>query len=197
MNYNSRYHRHSAASSSRDRRINSSVNRKPFHNLSRSDSNNSTYYDPTHNNRACHPTTHHRRVRFIDEIVPGVIPSSNHNVVTRTILRPRTTSREKDLLFYNSEDYAFFALENYYSKLEEETICLGSECEVIKTFDDGESFGWGDYMDYGSGGGSSWNEEEEEENDENEYGQWIVDAPEEEEIGNTIRKVKKLYDLHS
>lgn len=80
--------------------------------------------------------------------------------------------------------------------MEEDIINLGSECEVIKTFDDEESFGWGDYMDYGSGGGSSWNEEEEEENDENEYGQWIVDAPEEEEIGNTIRKVKKLYDLH-
>jgi len=56
----------------------------------------------------------HRRVRFVDE-VQGLPPQ---HLVTRIEFRPRTMADEKSSLYYNSKDYAFFALEDYYYQLE-------------------------------------------------------------------------------
>lgn len=89
----------------------------------------------------CHRRSNQRRVSFIDEVL-------GHSVVTHTSYRPKTTIEEKPLLYYNSCDYDFFALEAYYEEanaLQEEEALLRCRSTVTT-----KSFGWEDYMSFDS-----------------------------------------------
>eukprot|EP00584_Thalassiosira_punctigera_P011404 CAMPEP_0172565024 /NCGR_PEP_ID=MMETSP1067-20121228/106649_1 /TAXON_ID=265564 ORGANISM="Thalassiosira punctigera, Strain Tpunct2005C2" /NCGR_SAMPLE_ID=MMETSP1067 /ASSEMBLY_ACC=CAM_ASM_000444 /LENGTH=139 /DNA_ID=CAMNT_0013355829 /DNA_START=21 /DNA_END=437 /DNA_ORIENTATION=- len=59
-----------------------------------------------------------KRVCFIDEA--GSSPQRQHRrgLVTSTAYRPPTTSEERRTLYYTSQDYALFALEDHYHQLE-------------------------------------------------------------------------------
>ena len=55
-----------------------------------------------------------QRVRFIDEVFGMATP---RHVVTDTHYRPVTKEEDKTLLYYSSEDYAQFAIEDWREKL--------------------------------------------------------------------------------
>ena len=89
-----------------------------------------------HRNNYVGATARRRRVCFIDE-VSRLTPQG---LVTSTAFRPPTTAKEKSLLYYTSQEYAFFALEDYYWQVDM------IQCQS-------KGFGWEDCMvcegDYG------------------------------------------------
>mmetsp|Transcript_34232 Transcript_34232/g.55904 ORF Transcript_34232/g.55904 Transcript_34232/m.55904 type:complete len:172 (-) Transcript_34232:68-583(-) len=105
--------------------------------------NNGEFFRQLRNNDVG-ATTRHRRVCFIDE-VSRLTPQG---LVTSTAFRPPTTAKEKSLLYYTSQEYAFFALEDYYWQVEM------IQCQS-------KGFGWEDCMVYeGDYGHQIHNEEE-------------------------------------
>lgn len=105
----------------------------------------------------------HRRVCFIDEVL-GLPP---HHLVTSTTFRPTTTIEEKSILYYNSMDYAFFALEDYYFEVE-----VMQKCQS-------KGLSWEDCLVYDGDFGHDNEFLNEEKTHE----------------GGMIRKVKTLHDL--
>eukprot|EP01083_Nonionella_stella_P097868 275163_1 len=147
-----------------------------------------------------------RRVRFVDEVaISGVVPSSKSkrsSLITSTKYRPRTRLQDKHKLYYDSQDYAFFALEDYYAQLqfkedEEETINIGiglfpgsrkRHCQEIKTF------GWEDYMNIDL----RFKGDDGENNCHDNIG--IIDDQMNtgtDTGGSAMHKVKTLHNLHS
>ena len=84
-----------------------------------------------------------RRVRFIDEC--GVLDRAD--IVTSIAFRPSTAPEEKDLLYYNSEDYLAFAHEDYYYRGEREDALLWKRQERYE-FEQELNIGWEDLMAY-------------------------------------------------
>lgn len=110
-------------------------------------------------------TRRSRRVCFIDTVsIPG--PIRQRELVTRTAYRPSTTAEEKHLLYYSSQDYAFFALEDYYYKIEKTSH---QSCRAPKVL------GWEDCMVY--------------------EGDYEDELCTEEETTRTLRKVKTCHEL--
>mmetsp|Transcript_20390 Transcript_20390/g.33062 ORF Transcript_20390/g.33062 Transcript_20390/m.33062 type:complete len:167 (+) Transcript_20390:144-644(+) len=106
-----------------------------------------------------------RRVCFIDTVsISG--PIRQRELVTRTAYRPSTTAEEKHLLYYSSQDYAFFALEDYYYKIEK---TRHQSCRAPKVL------GWEDCMVY--------------------EGDYEDELCAEEETTRTLRKVKTYHEL--
>ena len=112
-----------------------------------------------------------RRVRFVDESsTSGPLPS-NSGLVTRTAFRPSTTLEEKSLLYYNSRDHEFFALEDYHRKMEVRTrSCRRST----------KRWGWEDFMVR-----------------EGDYCEDEELCTSEEEDKGKLRRVKTLHELQS
>ena len=84
---------------------------------------------PRNNDDDVGATTRRRRVCFIDEVF-GLTPQE---LVTSTAFRTPTTAEEKSLLYYTSQEYAFFALEDYYWQVDM------IQCQS-------KGFGWEDCM---------------------------------------------------
>ena len=77
-----------------------------------------------------------QRVTFIDQVHPS------YPLVTQVSYRPYTRPEDKPLLYYNSQDYAYFALEDYYEKLERNAV----QVAIVVSPASRKTFGWEDYM---------------------------------------------------
>ena len=75
----------------------------------------STDIDDSSSSSASASSSRRRRICFIDEGSTSTLP---HQAVTSINYRPKTEHDEKRRLYYSQRDFAFFALEYQYEKVE-------------------------------------------------------------------------------
>eukprot|EP00581_Thalassiosira_minuscula_P028232 CAMPEP_0183756532 /NCGR_PEP_ID=MMETSP0739-20130205/5101_1 /TAXON_ID=385413 /ORGANISM="Thalassiosira miniscula, Strain CCMP1093" /LENGTH=186 /DNA_ID=CAMNT_0025993753 /DNA_START=276 /DNA_END=833 /DNA_ORIENTATION=+ len=123
---------------------------------------------PTNTTNATSSTAREqRRVCFIDEVL-----GTPQNLVTSIRYRPPTTLEEKVSLYYNSQDYSYFALEHQYSML--------VETKMMQSDQQSRRLSWEDCLAYDGDHG---------------HGFQCCDRTADTDVIASLRKVERCHEL--